>query len=159
MNPAHSSHGPARGFAHAASLILLAMAVVAFADVVLRAVNRPITGAHELTSLLMGLLVYSALPLVTAQDAHVRAGVLQMWTSAPGWARTALLRLRRVLSAVAFAYLTWALLAYAGHMAAAGDRIPYIEVPLSWVAGFGAAATGLSGVMALWARHTEQDAQ
>lgn len=144
---------PARWFAGVASGVLALMAVVAFGDVVLRVAGRPVTGAYELTALLMGLLVYAALPLVTARDEHVRAGVLQMWTTAPGWVRRTLQGLRRVLSALALGYLAWALLQYMLRMAEAGDRAPYIEVPLAWVAGFGAVALALSAWLALWVRH------
>ena len=141
---------PALWFVHVASWVLAAMAAVAFLDVVLRIAGRPITGAYELTALLMGLLVYATLPLVTAQDEHVRAGILQMWRSAPKGLALALRELRRILSCVALSYLAWALFQYMLRVGAAGDRAPYIEVPLSWVAGFGALSMALSAVMALW---------
>jgi TRAP-type C4-dicarboxylate transport system permease small subunit len=143
---------PALWFVHVASWVLAAMAAVAFLDVVLRISGRPITGAYELTALLMGLLVYATLPLVTAQDEHVRAGILQMWRSAPKGLALALRELRRILSCVALSYLAWALFQYMLRVGAAGDRAPYIEVPLSWVAGFGALSMALSAVMALWSK-------
>ena len=141
---------PALWFVHVASWVLAAMAAVAFLDVVLRIAGRPITGAYELTALLMGLLVYATLPLVTAQDEHVRAGILQMWRNPPAGLGSALRQLRRLLSCLALAYLAWALFQYMLRVGAAGDRAPYIEVPLSWVAGFGATSMALSAVMALW---------
>jgi TRAP-type transport system small permease protein len=148
----------ARGFALLASLVLAGMAVVAFADVVLRMANKPITGAYELTAMLMGLLVYAALPLVTVRDEHVRAGVMLMWTGAPLWLGRLMRELRRALSAVALGYLAWALLQYMFRMAETGDRAPYIEIPLAWVAGFGAVAMALSAWMALWARQRKESA-
>ena len=143
---------PALWFVHVASWVLASMAAVAFCDVALRVAGRPITGAYELTALLMGLLVYATLPLVTAQDEHVRAGILQMWRSAPAGLERTLRELRRLLSCVALAYLAWALLAYMLRVAEAGDRAPYIEVPLSWVAGFGAVSMALSALLAVWSR-------
>ena len=107
--PATNS-GPAVWFVQVASWVLAAMALVAFCDVILRIAGRPITGAYELTALLMGLLVYATLPLVTAQDEHVRAGILQMWRTAPAGLGRALFQLRRLLSCIALAYLAWALL-------------------------------------------------
>jgi TRAP-type C4-dicarboxylate transport system permease small subunit len=100
----------------------------------------------------MGLLVYATLPLVTAQDEHVRAGILQMWRCAPKGLALALRELRKILSCMALAYLAWALFQYMLRVGAAGDRAPYIEVPLSWVAGFGALSMALSAVMALWSK-------
>jgi TRAP-type C4-dicarboxylate transport system permease small subunit len=135
-----------------ASWVLATMAAVAFLDVVLRIAGRPITGAYELTALLMGLLVYATLPLVTAQDDHVRAGIMQMWRTAPKGLALALRELRRILSCLALAYLAWALFQYMLRVGAAGDRAPYIEVPLSWVAGFGALSMVLSALMALWSQ-------
>lgn len=143
---------PAFWFVHVASWVLATMALVAFCDVALRVAGRPITGAYELTALLMGLLVYATLPLVTAQDEHVRAGILQMWRTAPAGLGSALHQLRRLLSCLALAYLAWALFQYMLRVGAAGDRAPYIEVPLSWVAGFGAVSMALSAVMALWSK-------
>ena len=147
--PAANS-GPAVWFVHVASWVLAAMALVAFCDVILRIAGRPITGAYELTALLMGLLVYATLPLVTAQDEHVRAGILQMWRTAPAGLGRALFQLRRLLSSVAMAYLAWALFNYMLRVAQAGDRAPYIEVPLSWVAAFGALCMALSACLAVW---------
>lgn len=143
---------PALWFVHVASWVLAAMAVVAFCDVALRVAGRPITGAYELTALLMGLLVYATLPLVTAQDEHVRAGILQMWRTAPNGLVRTLRELRKILSCVALAYLAWALFQYMLRVGAAGDRAPYIDIPLSWVAGFGALSMALSAVMALWSQ-------
>ena len=105
-----------------------------------------------LTALLMGLLVYATLPLVTAQDEHVRAGILQMWRTAPAGLGRALFQLRRLLSCIALAYLAWALFNYMLRVAKAGDRAPYIEVPLSWVAAFGALCMALSACLVVWSQ-------
>jgi TRAP-type C4-dicarboxylate transport system permease small subunit len=149
--PATNS-GPAVWFVQVASWVLAAMALVAFCDVILRIAGRPITGAYELTALLMGLLVYATLPWVTAQDEHVRAGILQMWRTAPAGLGRALFQLRRLLSCIALAYLAWALFNYMLRVAKAGDRAPYIEVPLSWVAAFGALCMALSACLVVWSQ-------
>jgi TRAP-type C4-dicarboxylate transport system permease small subunit len=73
-----------------------------------------------------------------------------MWRSAPKGLESLLRELRKILSCMALAYLAWALFQYMLRVGAAGDRAPYIEVPLSWVAGFGALSMALSAVMALW---------
>ena len=119
VNPAEPAS--ARWFAGLASVVLAAMAVVAFGDVVLRVLGHPITGAYELTAMLMGLLIYAALPMVTVRDEHVRAGVLQLWTTAPKWLGRILLELRRLMTALALGYLAWALVQYMLRMAEAGE--------------------------------------
>jgi TRAP-type transport system small permease protein len=126
------------GLNQLAAIVLGLMALVSFVDVCLRALGRPITGAYELTALLVGLLIYSSLPGVTALDAHVRAGVFGAWLDRrPGLTR--LLRyFRNACNTCVFAGLALALASYAQKLAQAGDRAPFIEVPLAWVAGFGA---------------------
>ena len=54
------------------------MALVAFADVVLRVAGSPITGAYELTAILVAIVVYAGLPRVTHGDTHVRAGLFEI---------------------------------------------------------------------------------
>ena len=55
----------------AASLILLAMMLLTFVDVVARYVfNRPVSGAFEVTELLLLVLIFAGLPLVSFTDEH-----------------------------------------------------------------------------------------
>ena len=95
----------ARGFALLAACALLAMVVVAFLDVLFRLLGRPVTGAFELTSLLVALLVFAALPGVTAGDEHVRAGILGELVRLPPGTRTAIRVFRRLALAVLLALL------------------------------------------------------
>ena len=54
------------------AFILFALMVITLLDVVGRYfLNAPLAGAFELTRLAMGLLVFSALPLVTARERHI----------------------------------------------------------------------------------------
>lgn len=140
----------ARGFAWVAALVLCAMAMVSFADVFMRLLGRPVTGAYELTGLLMGLMVYATLPLVTASDQHVRAGVLQLWRSAPPALSRGFALLRQLMTALGMGYLAVAMARYMQRVAQAGDRAAFIEVPLAWIAGFGTTSLALSALLALW---------
>ena len=55
----------------AASLILLAMMLLTFVDVVARyVVNRPVRGAFEVTELMLLVLIFAGLPLVSFTDEH-----------------------------------------------------------------------------------------
>lgn len=114
----------ARGFAFVAALVLCAMALVSFADVLMRLLGRPVTGAYELTGLLMGLLIYATLPLVTASDQHVRAGVLQLWRSAPLALSRLFAWMRQWVTALGMGYLAVAMAHYMQRVAQAGDRAP-----------------------------------
>ena len=70
---------PARGWERgaeavlgvAASAILLAMMLLTFVDVVARYVfNRPVSGAFEVTELLLLVLIFAGLPLVSFGNEH-----------------------------------------------------------------------------------------
>ena len=55
----------------AASIILLAMMLLTFTDVVARYVfSRPLRGAFEITELLLLVLIFAGLPLVSFTDEH-----------------------------------------------------------------------------------------
>jgi TRAP-type C4-dicarboxylate transport system permease small subunit len=65
----------------AASAILFAMMTLTFVDVVARYVfNRPISGAFEVTELLLLVLIFAGLPLVSHADEHVT--MEQVWLRA-----------------------------------------------------------------------------
>lgn len=136
-------------FAIAASLALLVMAAVAFLDVVFRSFNRPVTGAYELTAILVALTVFAALPGVTRRDEHVRAGLLNMLVRRRPALGAAMRWLRRLLLVVLFAYLTVTLFRMGQTFHKAGDLAPFIDVPLAWVAWFGAASSLASAICAL----------
>lgn len=128
------------------------MALVAFVDVVLRIAGRPVTGAYELTAILVALCVYAGLPRVTLTDTHVRAGVFGAWLQARPGLQRALQWLRNGLTALTMAVLAVAMARFALRVGEAGDRAPFIELPLSWVAGFGTLALLGCVVLALQAR-------
>lgn len=134
-----------------ASLLLAAMALVAFGDVAMRIAGRPVTGAYELTGLLVAALVYAGLPGVTLADEHVRAGMFAGWIQQRPRLAVALRWLRRISTALTMGVLAWAMARYAWKLAAAGDRAPFIELPLAWAAAFGAVLLGLAAWLALLA--------
>jgi TRAP-type C4-dicarboxylate transport system permease small subunit len=60
-----------------AAAVLFVMMVLTFLDVAGRKLfTRPVYGAYEITEFLMGTLIFCALPLVTAREAHVTIDVL-----------------------------------------------------------------------------------
>jgi TRAP-type transport system small permease protein len=135
-----------------AAMALGTMALVAFFDVVLRLLGKPITGAYEATAILVALLVYGGLPTASARDQHVRAGLFGAWLEKRPGLLQVMGWLRHGCTASVLATLSWALFAYGQKVGEAGDKAPYIELPLSWVAGFGAFMLLLSALFALKAR-------
>lgn len=56
----------------AASVILFVIMVLSFSDVIGREVlSAPIYGAYEITEFLMGLLIFTALPVLCAREGHI----------------------------------------------------------------------------------------
>jgi TRAP-type C4-dicarboxylate transport system permease small subunit len=151
-------HAPASITLALACTALAAMAAVAFGDVAMRVLARPITGAYELTSLLVALVVYAGLPDVTWRDEHVRAGLFTGWIARRARLDAALRALRRTATTTTFALLAFAMANYAWRLAAAGDRAPFIELPLAWVVGLGAVLLALASWLAWRARQPERAA-
>ena len=91
-----------------AALDLAAMMLLTFLDVSGRKFfASPIYGAYEITEFMMGVLIFSALPLVTAGDGHVTIDVLDHFI-APAlgrWQRVVV----NLLSSVVLAFLGWRL--------------------------------------------------
>lgn len=138
-----------RAFSLFGGLALLSMAAVAFLDVAFRSLNRPVTGAYELTAVLVALTVFALLPAVTRRDEHVRAGMLSMLAARYPVLGAAMRWLRRLLLVVLFAYLAVTLHRMGQTFHRAGDLAPFIDLPLAWVAWFGAASSVVSAVCAL----------
>ncbi len=135
-----------------ASVLLAAMALVAFGDVAMRVAGRPVTGAYELTGLLVAAVVYAGLPGVTLADEHVRAGIFAGWVGQHSRLAATLRWLRRITTALTMGVLAWSMARYAWKLAAVGDRAPFIELPLAWAAAFGAVLLALAAWLALLTR-------
>jgi TRAP-type C4-dicarboxylate transport system permease small subunit len=108
------------GLGLAAALLLFAMMALTFVDVVGRYLfNRSVTGAFEITEIMMALLIFAGLPLVVSREEHVTVDLVDHFTPP---------RLRRVYRVVVelasallmfgLAHLMWR---KAGRSAAYGD--------------------------------------
>jgi len=93
----------------AASLILLAMMLLTFVDVVARyVVNRPVRGAFEVTELMLVVLIFAGLPLVSYADEHAAMDFIDRLLS-PRGQRVLLAAVHVICAAVLFllAWLVW----------------------------------------------------
>lgn len=87
-----------------AALDLAAMMLLTFLDVSGRKLfTAPIYGAYEVTEFMMGVLIFSALPLVTAREDHVSIDVLDHYVPAMvgRWQRVAV----NLISSVVLGFL------------------------------------------------------
>ena len=76
----------AAGVARVLNALLMAMVVLTFVDVVGRRLfNSPVYGANDITEHLMALIVFTGLPLLTHQRAHLSVDLFDRWTLRPHW--------------------------------------------------------------------------
>jgi TRAP-type C4-dicarboxylate transport system permease small subunit len=115
-------------------------------DVVGRYVfNAPVPGASELTGLGLALLIFGALPIVTAHSEHVSVSLLDMIIGkrSRGIERVLLL----TTSLVVLAVMAWRLWVKAGALASYADSTSYLRVPLAPVAYFMSAMTAAATIV------------
>ena len=123
-----------RGLEIVCMVCLALLVLVASVDVIGRyAFNAPLAWAFSLARILMALMVFAALPLASAADEHLRAGLFDAKWSDAG------LRVRAIavqaVSALACAVLAWRLGAQALEYAANGELIETIDLRASWLVG------------------------
>jgi TRAP-type C4-dicarboxylate transport system permease small subunit len=128
-----------------AALLAVIVAITTI-DVVGRYVlNRPLAGAFELTELLMGALLFAALPLVTLRREHIVVDILDPYVPAR------LQRIQEVLvqaaSGVIQFVLAWVLVGLGAQQQADGLYTHALKLPLAPVVYFAAAATAIAGVL------------
>lgn len=125
----------------------MAMVVVTVLDVLGRRIDRPLPGAIEIIELLMGLLVFGALPLVTAERGHVTVSLFDEMLGP----RLLLWRDRLVagLSAVVLGVVAWRLADKGAELFGFGDRSTYLGVPLAPLALFMALMAAASALLLL----------
>lgn len=122
-----------------AALLLIALMSVTVVDVVGRyAFDAPLPGAFELTELLLGALVFAALPLVGRAGGHVEVDLLAGLL--PARLSIALLWIAAAVSAAVLAFFAWRLHALGLQQAQDGARSISLHIPFAPLALFGAAS-------------------
>ena len=124
-------------------IALFAMMVMTFADVVLRsAANMPIEAATELTRIMMAVIVFSVLPVVSAQNTHIAVDLLDGLF--PKWAA----RWRDALISLICGGMLWwpaeRVVVLAERARSYGDVTEYLAIPTFYVAWFVAILTYLT---------------
>lgn len=119
-----------------ASAALFALMVLTFFDVVMRsAFNAPIEAATELTRIAIAVVVFSALPLLTARDQHIAVDLLD-----PLFLRWRLARWRDVVVNIACGVMLWfpaqRVIDLAERARSYGDKTEYLNIPTFYVAWF-----------------------
>ena len=111
------------------ALVLFSMMALVFVDVIARYVfNDPIPGAFEITQLLMGLLVFSGLPLASRAGQHITISLMDGLFH--GRARVLRRAAIETLSGAALLGLAWLLWRDAEKARGWGDYTAFLEIPL-----------------------------
>lgn len=106
--------------------------------------NHPIPGAAEIIQLAMGIIVFAALPLVTARREHI---MLDYFDSVlAGNAKRFIRTIIDLITATILTFLAWRIALKAMTHIQYGDTTAYLNIPIAPVAIFIAAATAVSAV-------------
>lgn len=137
----------------AAAVLMAGLVLVTCIDVVGRYLfDSPLGGAFELTQVLLGALVFVALPLTTAAGAHVEVDLLvpllpQAMMRVLGW-------LGGIVTAAVLLYFAFRLIILTQDHLAVGTRTAALGLPM-WVLGvIGVASCCISAVIAMARRPT-----
>ncbi len=118
-----------------AAVALAAIMFLMLVDVTGRYVfNSPVPGAGEVIELLMGVVVFAALPLVTAANEHIRLDYFDKMLS--GRIQPLARALVDLLSAGIMGLLAWRLIVKTQTIMRYGDSTPFLNVPVTPVAIF-----------------------
>jgi TRAP-type transport system small permease protein len=131
----------------AAAMLFVLMALTAV-DVVGRYVlNRPLVGSLELTEIIMSMMIFAALPLVTAKGGHIAVDIADHLL--PDSAKVWIDRLVNAACVAGLAVLTWRLAIKALQFARYGDSTATLLLPLYPLTWFMAIGTGLTAIVFL----------
>lgn len=129
-----------------AGFALLAMMLLIFADVIGRYVfGRPITGAYQLGSILLLVLLFGSLPIVILKEAQLTVGFTD--GQFRGRARDVRRFLINILGAAVMGVLCWRLWAQGRYFTIYPEILEVVEIPLFILCYLMAALAGVSAVM------------
>ena len=122
-----------------AAVLLLALVAVTGIDVIGRyLMNAPLPGAFELTELMLGALVFAALPLVSREGSHVEVDLIV--TALPRRITRPMGLAAAAVSAAVLVYFAWQLGQLALRLFEDGRQSNSLGVPFWPFAALGAAA-------------------
>ncbi|MDE0061079.1 MAG: TRAP transporter small permease [Defluviicoccus sp.] len=109
-----------------AALTLLVTMLITLVDVLGRYFfSAPLPAGHELTELLVGVVVYTAIPLITIRNQQITITLFSArW---PEWLRQLLLTIVPLFSAVVMGLLAWRLIVQASKLAEFGSATIYLQ--------------------------------
>ena len=143
-----------------AAVLIFSMMCVTIADVVGRyGFNRPLPGAFELTEIMLGIVIFVALPIVTLENGHITVSMITERLSPR--ARRVQGFLASAFSAVVLAFVAWRLFRHGIQLSTYGDVTVFLRIskgPLAFLltalATLGALAAAILALRLLTGRTT-----
>ncbi|MEY4978822.1 MAG: hypothetical protein RLZZ352_1092 [Pseudomonadota bacterium] len=137
-------------------VLLSAMVALTFADVLgRRLLNTPVFGANDITEHLMALIIFSGLPLLTAQRGHLSIDLLDHWLLRPQW--RVWHKAVDVLIAAVLGLVAWEYGVAVGEAQQINEVSPALNIPRHWMYAFIATTTALAAVLALLTAAPQSD--
>jgi TRAP-type C4-dicarboxylate transport system permease small subunit len=131
-----------------AALVLFCLMGLGVVDVVFRyLLNSPVPGAAEIAELLLGVMVFLALPLATARREHVTVDLLPV--SSQRLRGRLRLALTYLISAGVAAAMAWQLAGKARDQADYGDTSAFLSIPLAPIAWLMTTTTAIAAAILL----------
>jgi TRAP-type C4-dicarboxylate transport system permease small subunit len=132
-----------------ASVILLAMMLLTFVDVVARYIfSRPVRGAFEITELMLLVLIFAGLPLVSFTDEHALMDFIDRVL--PSGTQRALEGLVQGVCAAIMFLLAWQVWIKADRIWAYRDATDVLRIVYGPFVYFMAVSIGLAGLIHLY---------
>ena len=143
-------NGIQRGVSGLLVLMLSAMVALTFVDVLGRRLfNTPVFGANDITEHLMALIIFSGLPLLTAQRGHLSIDLLDHWLLRPQWRMWH--KAVDVLIAAVLGLIAWEYAVAIAEAKQINEVSPALNIPRHWMYTYIATTTALAAVLALFA--------
>ncbi len=131
-----------------AAVLIFAIMALTVVDVVGRyGFNRPVKGSIEAIELMLGVLVYMAIPLASARAEHIRIDLLD-YLLGPA-AQRAQRMIGDGVTALVMVFLTWRLYERGAQFAQFRDTSSELGVPLARVAWVMACFAGVTALVVL----------
>jgi TRAP-type C4-dicarboxylate transport system permease small subunit len=129
---------------------LSGMVLLTFTDVIGRRLfNTPVFGAHDITEHLMAVIVFSGLPLLTANRAHLSIDLFDRWLLQPQWRIW-----HHLVNGLIAAVLALIAYEFAASVQEANDMREVSQalgIPRAWMYAYLAITSGLAALAALTA--------
>lgn len=108
-------------------------------------INKPLPAGYELIQVQMGLVAFTAIPLLSRNNEHIALGLFDHWFK--GWAAKVQRCLIHLFSGAGMAFIGSRIWVYAAQLGSMDERTPVLGFPLAPLGQFMALMAGASAVL------------